>query len=109
MDPRDVVPNVGVGTGGRNADRVRGRDHPAVTARGDMQEPVHEVVVTEAVLDDEPRLADRRSIPRIRLVEVWICRGGTDDRPHTDVRAAELLGDVAPEVLRRDDPDGCAA
>ena len=69
----------------------------------------HEGVVADAVLDGEPGPGKGSRIRGGRLVAARVGARIGDDALDADVRAADLAGDAAPEVLRRDDADDPAA
>ncbi len=66
---------------------------------------VHPVVVASAVLDDEVRLGDRLRVFHVGLVLVRIHVRVRHDAGHVDRVSADLLDDVAVEVLRGNDVD----
>ena len=73
--------------------------------RGGGQELIHPVVVAASVFDHEIRLGDGLGVVDARFVFVRIDIGIRQDARHLDPIAADLLGDVSVEILRRHDPD----
>ena len=80
-----------------------------LVARARVLEPRHEGVVAEAVLDHDLRLRDGEAVDVPGLEEVGVGVRVREDRRDRDVRAADLLRDVAVDVLRRDDVERPAA
>ena len=98
--------------------RVAARLDPDEVADVEHDAPVHGVggeqlvrprVVADAVDDRELRAGERARVGGGRLVVVRIGRRARDHARDVHAVAAELRGDAAPEVLRRDDLQDAAA
>jgi len=74
-------------------------------AAGGAEQPGHPWVVIGAVVHHDARILERAGGLRAGLEEVRVLVGVAEDTRHADVRAADLLGDVAVEILGRDDLD----
>ncbi len=66
-------------------------------------------VVAGAVEHHDVGACELREVRRRRLVVMWVCGRGVDDRGHVDAGAAELLGERTPLVHRCHDVDRSVA
>ena len=66
----------------------------------------HPRIVVDAVDDDDLRLGERLGGRGAGFEQMGVVVGAGEDAGHRHVGAADLGGDVAVEVLRRDDFDG---
>ena len=89
-DPRDVVPEVGVGVAAPDVEHRCGDDDPRVPAVGAEERP-HPGVVAGAVLDDDLGLGQRGGVGGARLEEVRVGVGVGDQRGHPDVAPPSWL------------------
>src|SRR5262249_29651898 len=98
---RRVVPAVRV-PAVSHPDHAADIEHGLVAvARG--EQPGDPRVVSDPVLDHEPRPGDGPAVGRGRLVAVRIGVGVGDEAHDVHVGASDLAGDAAPEVFRGDD------
>ncbi|CAM2152069.1 hypothetical protein PT2222_270105 [Paraburkholderia tropica] len=88
------------------ADEVRRDDGRALAALGRAEQLAHPRVVVGAVVDHHARVLERARRLRARFEQVRVLIRIAQDARHAHVRAADLLDDVAIEVLRRHHGDG---
>ncbi len=107
-EPRHVVPEVRVGVLAADAEDVRHRHDDAALAWRRVLQLRHEGVVAEPVLEHDPRAGDGEAVRRPWLEEVGVGVRAREDRRDSDVRAADLGGDVPVDVLGRHDVEPAA-
>src|SRR5467141_3639689 len=101
LDPVGVVPEMWV-VARLLVEQVGNREHlPARTGVG-RQELLAPIVVAGAIQDDVVSGREGTRIGRAALVLVRVRARVGDDTRHRYMRAAQLGGDAAPEVLARD-------
>ena len=87
------------------SDQIGDDDRFAIGRTGGPEEFLHPRVIVDAVIDDDARARDVPAHRGTDLEQMRVLVGIVEDAGHRDVGAADLLGDVAVEVLGRDDLD----